>query len=73
MKVWKVIFHDPHAGTLISWWSNRRDAESELKWLKKQRGDEDGCGYDSLENKEIPTTKKELIAWLNDNLTTDNG
>ena len=73
MKVWKVIFHDPHAGTLISWWSNRRDAESELQSLKKQRGDENACWSDDLKHEEIPTTKKELIAWLNVELNTDNG
>jgi len=73
MYVWKVILQDPHAGTQISWWASRRDAESTLKWHQKERGDENACGPEGLRKEEIPTTKKELIMWLNANLNTDNG
>jgi len=71
MKVYRVDFQDAGEGCLVSWHASRREAEKYLHAQQRERGE--AQGPETVRAVEIPTTRADLIGWLNRNLTTDNG
>ena len=72
MIVYRVSFHDPSEGTMLSWYSTKRQAEAALRKLQFESPNEPQ-GVETVDAIDIPTTRKGLIAWLNRNFNTDNG
>lgn len=74
MKVYRCNFYDDAngLGQLVSWHPSRREAERALAGQRRDRG-RSACGPEGVEAVEIPTDRKGLIEWLNQNLSSDNG
>lgn len=67
MKVWKAWTQHPHDGCLQVWASSERAvrALARNEWSTQ--------ASITCEQEDIPTDRAGLIAWLNENLATDNG
>lgn len=69
MKIWRTWTSDPHEGTVYQWSSTKAEAIRARRIMKEE-------GYDTdiaIEQVDIPTDKRGLVNWLNDNFTLDNG
>ena len=75
MRLWQVYYTDPDDGNILVWASSQREAKAILRERKEELKDrEDGedaepCGIQQVE---VPTAKKGLIAWLNMHFNRDN-
>lgn len=72
MKVYRCDFYDQDEGATVSWHSNKKEAEDRLKQLQLDRG-ATAQGPEGVAAIEIPSGKRDLIDWLNENLNRDNG
>jgi hypothetical protein len=72
MKLYRCNCYDKDQGSLVSWHASKADAERELRKWQKDRG-EDARGPEGVDAVEIPTDRRGLLAWLNANISTDNG
>jgi len=74
-NVYRVDFHDPHLGTMISWFTSESKAKSYLAKMKREQKAEgiEPSGPQEVLAVELPANKGELVEWLNRNFTTDNG
>lgn len=67
MKLWRAWHHDPSEGRCYVW------ASSERAVKQLARNDWGPLTAVEIERVEIPTTKAELVDWLNKNFSRDNG
>jgi hypothetical protein len=71
MKLYRINLYTPDHGTLVRWRGSRDEASKALTQLCK---DTNTSRYDGeIKPEEVPIDKVGLIAWLNANLSTDNG
>ena len=69
MKIYKVTHNDQNIGTVLSWHSNKADAEKLVRELNHSM--EFSSPYVNIV--EFPTDKAGIIKWLNAYFNTDNG
>lgn len=69
MKLYRAAIYDKDGGTILSWFSNRAEAE---RWVKTEQPTP-AHGPFGVEPVEVPTDRAGLLGWLNANMTTDNG
>lgn len=62
----RVSWHCPDDGNRQQWFTTANKA---MKFARREKIS-DGCRFDMVE---IPRTKVELAAWLNENFGTNNG
>jgi hypothetical protein len=71
MKIYRASCWELNLGCLVSWHSSKDKADS---WIQENR---DNPGFDTgphgVTAVDFPKTKREIIDWLNRNLSTDNG
>lgn len=60
-------------GAVVEWYGTKRDAAKTLARRKREGLITDVSIPTFNEAVEVPTTKEGLLAWLNRNLTSDNG
>lgn len=67
MRIWQVkIFTDD--GATVFWYNLKKDAESDYLALEEELRK-----YATLRSYSIGGRKKDIVQWLNLNVTTDNG
>lgn len=67
MTIWKAWARDPHEGYMAVWAASERDCR------KLAKNSFAGNKIEACFQVEIPTNKKGLIDWLNENLNRENG
>lgn len=67
MKLYRCNWRDQDLGYRISWHASKREAENAMRQLDKTAHPE------GVESVNVPTTKRELITWLNSHYNSDNG
>jgi len=70
VRVYCARFWDADDGQLLSWHTNRRDAERELRRMQREGRQQ---GPAEVEAVDLPTSRAGLVGWLNARFTTDNG
>lgn len=86
MKLWRVNYYTPDSGKFLEWLPSKRAASKRVAELKKEeregpqwRPGEINEGYGEtpqlaeMEPVTVPTTRPELIDWLNKHCRKDNG
>ena len=69
MKIYRIDWHDPHAGHCYEWHTTKTSADKRKKELAAN-SPEINFVVDTVV---FPTTKASIVAWLNNNFNTDNG
>ena len=74
MNVWKISFHDRDHGALVFWETNETAATMLLKSLQREQREcgQVSQGVERVQRINIPTDKRGLIRWLNENYRNDN-
>jgi len=67
MKFYRLEWSDPDHGMRVEWFTSEVNAKKANTGLKKLKM------AGTITPVDIPTTKNELVAWLNKNVQTDNG
>ena len=70
MKLYLIRYTDKYLGHLLAWTGTQADAKRKYKELRE------ACGKWNVEEPlvmEVPTSKPELLMWLNTHYNTDNG
>jgi hypothetical protein len=71
MRIYRAQCWELNHGCLVSWHSSKVLAN---QWIRSNR---DNPGFNTGPHQvtavDLPKTKKEIIEWLNQNLSTDNG
>lgn len=67
MRIFKLEYYDPDEGKCCQWFASEKAASTPMDDLR-EKGSEM-----HLQAVNIPTTKAELVYWLNIYLTRDNG
>lgn len=70
MKVYRVSYSDPDHGTLVTWVGNLDEVRREIARIE---ADPDNLALQDWGKVEIPTKRRDLIAFLNRWFPTDNG
>jgi hypothetical protein len=77
VKLWRAQYQDPDEGAIVFWASSereiRRNLAAELAVLRERAGDDENGAPVFVERVEVPTSRKELVGWLNMHLNRDNG
>jgi hypothetical protein len=68
VKIYRIDWNDEDHGSVVAWSTSRRDADATLRQMGRL-----GQGTGKIQLVEFPTTRAEVIDWLNTHLTTDNG
>lgn len=72
MKIYRCDCFDDDLGCRVSWHPSKREAEQHLRVFQQERNGE-AMGPESVKEVNVPTTKRDLLRWLNANFTSDNG
>jgi len=70
MIIYQAYYHSVDEGCIIGWFSRKRDAE---RWHRESIRESGNLGADGVERIVFPTTKSDVIRWLNFHLNRDNG
>ncbi len=76
MRLYRLQYHHDDSGNNLLWFSSRaraRAAWSRLKGRVDSPDFNDAVSFQSIMPVEVPTRRRELIKFLNQNLTLDNG
>lgn len=68
-EIWRLYYRDRDHGSCLEWYGSEREAAQALRI--KRDADPDLASH--ISKVEIPTSRKGLVRWLNQNFDTDNG
>jgi len=71
MRIYRAECWELNLGCIVSWHASKTSADS---WIRSNR-DNPGfnTGPSGVTAVDFPKTKKEIIGWLNQHFSTDNG
>lgn len=72
MKVYQMTWSDASEGVCVHWAPSKAEA-LRVAHLMIDEGPSYSMDDFTISKKDVPTGKSELLAWLNNNFTRDNG
>ena len=73
MKLYRCDFTGISLGVCVSWHTTKAKAEKKLREHRRDNRGDGPIGVECVTAVNVPTTKAELVSWLNAHLNTDNG